>query len=240
MKFDAAANEIHVWQAKLNQPDDRIAKYLESLAPEERQRAGQFLFDIHKRRFISARGILRNILSRYLDTDPARIRLAYEAKGKPYLLDAGARNIQFNLSHSDDFVLYAIAPGNHVGIDLEVMRPVHDMEDVAKHSFSPNEYAALQRMPDDEKLAAFFNCWTRKEAYIKALGHGLSMPLDSFDVSLEPSEQSRLLHSFVRSQNDLSCSSSWSIYHWKPTPHSVAALASAAPAHDILLRDWVD
>lgn len=141
-----------------------------------------------------ARGGLRDILGRYLKRSPGQIRFVYNEKGKPGLreMDEG-RVISFNLSHSGEIVIYALTTGRDIGIDLEKTRMLDDLDGLARSNFSAAEQAALRTLPPHLQHQAFFNCWTRKEAYIKALGDGLLYPLDRFEVTLKPSDSARLV-----------------------------------------------
>ncbi len=161
----------------------------ETLTADERERAARFHFEKHRRRVIVARGILRSIIARYFGIDAWRDPgiSTYSAKGKPALAEPKIEDFGFNLSHSGDLALYAFAPGAPIGVDVEIIRPVDEMDAIAKRFFSPLEYDMLQRVPPVDQIEAFFCCWTRKEAYIKAEGLGFWIPLDSFAVSVAPS-----------------------------------------------------
>ena len=178
------ADEVHVWLADLNQhPADNL-KHL--LAADETARADRFHFDKDRNHYVVARAILRKLLAAYLGKPAHEVHFAYAEKGKPRLAEKGILN--FNLAHSHGQAVYAVASGRELGIDLEFIREDFAGEDIAERFFSRAEIASLRNVPADLAKQAFFNCWTRKEAYIKARGEGLSMPLDGFDVSLEPGE----------------------------------------------------
>lgn len=193
-----AADEIHVWLAPLEQPVECVQQFLTTLAPDERERAARFYFEKDRRHFIVARGILRALLGGYLQVPASSLHFTYNPYGKP-ILDLPDRSpaLSFNLSHSHEMALYAFTYGREIGADIEYMRPLAFDEylQLAQHHFSPRECATLRALPAAERKQAFFNCWTRKEAYIKARGKGLSLPLDSFDVSLAPNEPAELLAS---------------------------------------------
>lgn len=188
-------DEVHVWSTSLNPPPEEIEKLEETLARDERARADRFHFQKDRRRFIVARGMLRAILGRYLGREPSGLRFCYTAHGKPELAaQSGDDTLRFNVSHSHELALYGVTRGREIGVDVEYVRPVAEVEDIAERFFSPRENAVLCALPAHEKAGAFFACWTRKEAYLKALGDGLARPLDAFDVSLIPGEPARLLH----------------------------------------------
>ena len=152
----------------------------------------RFRFEKDRRRYLIGRGGLRTLLGRYLDLAPQDLRFETAAAGKPHLA-SGQRRLQFNLAHSGEYVLIAIADGRAVGIDVEEIRDDFDAGELAAHFFSPGEQRDLEMLTGRARIEAFFECWTRKEAYVKARGEGLSLPLDQFDVSLRPGEPARLI-----------------------------------------------
>jgi 4'-phosphopantetheinyl transferase len=149
------------------------------LSAEERQRAARFRFDVHRRRYVSGRGQLRRILAHYTGVAPEALVFFYGAQGKP-----SVEGIEFNLSHSGDVGVVALTRAAPVGVDVERIRAMDDLDGMARISFSSDERHNLQGLSGADKQEAFFRCWTRKEAYVKATGDGLGMPLDSFDVDL--------------------------------------------------------
>jgi 4'-phosphopantetheinyl transferase len=179
------ANDAHVWSASLDQPADMIAKLAPLLSQDEYQRAERFHRPTDRWRFIAGRGILRKIISAYLALAPDEVRFVYNEYGKPFISDDQNRGaLRFNLSHSNGMALYAVARGRRVGIDIEHMREDFATPEVAERFFSKDEVEALRAAPVDWRTEAFFSCWSRKESYIKAIGMGVSYPLDSFTVSL--------------------------------------------------------
>jgi 4'-phosphopantetheinyl transferase len=175
---------VHVWRIALNQEDDRLERFRVTLEPHELERAARFHFEKHRRHFIVARGFLRAVVARYLETQPEAVRFAYGDYGKPALSDEHV--LRFNLSHSNEVALLAVALDAELGVDVEHIRADFASEDIARRYFSRTEVDAFNALPPDERVAAFFRCWTRKEAYIKAIGKGLSQALDEFDVTLAP------------------------------------------------------
>jgi 4'-phosphopantetheinyl transferase len=163
---------------------DRVRGLEQMLSHDEIARAERFHFERDRRRFVVGRGLLRAILGRYMGIESERLRFRYGEYGKPYLAEEyGGKALQFNVAHSQDMALYAIARDREVGVDIEYIRPFPNLMQIAEQFFSARENIALQAVPEHLKDEAFFTCWTRKEAYIKARGDGLSLPLDRFDVS---------------------------------------------------------
>ena len=171
-----------------------LARYERFLAPDELQRAGRLIDPQARSRFIAGRGFLRETLAGCLGEEPARLRLAAGEFGKPCLAEAEkSPGICFNLSHAGDYCLLAVAVNRSVGIDLELVRDGLPFREMARRYFSERERAELFSLPEDYQLAAFYRCWTRKEAYLKGCGTGFSQPCDSFDVSLLPGAPPALL-----------------------------------------------
>ncbi|MGA9998244.1 MAG: 4'-phosphopantetheinyl transferase superfamily protein [Pyrinomonadaceae bacterium] len=226
-------DEVHIWRACLNQEPALVQIFLDTLTPDERQRASRFHFQKDRDHFILARGLLRFILSRYLKTSPEIIRFAYNPYGKPAIAEGTSdESLRFNVSHSRGVALYAVTRGREVGLDIESISEKFASLEIAARFFSPREIEMLQALPKSLQTRAFFNCWTRKEAYIKALGEGLSHPLDSFSVSLAPGETPTLLSS----EDDPLETSRWSLLEVVPGEGYVAALAIERPAP--VLRCW--
>jgi 4'-phosphopantetheinyl transferase len=188
-------NQVHVWRAFLTASREVRASAERVLSEEERTRVNRFYFERDRHRWVIARGILRMLLARYLLLEPHNVLFVSNEYGKPALAPAHKSKLQFNLTHSRDIALYAVAWSRAVGVDVEYMKDDIEYDELAKVSFSLQEQAVLRPLAGEAKHTAFFNCWTRKEAYIKARGMGLSLPLDLFDVSLRPGEAAALLAS---------------------------------------------
>ena len=228
-----ASNAVHVWRASLHVSTSYLNTLEGTLTADERARAERFYFQKHRERFIAGRGLLRNILSRYLDKAPDQLRFCYNSYGKPSLTkETGAEELSFNLSHSHEMALYAVTRRREIGIDIEYFRPDVEAEKLAERFFSPREAAVLRALPEHLRKEGFFNCWTRKEAYIKAEGEGMSIPLSAFDVSLTPGEPVALL----RGQKHPQETSRWSLQALNPAPGYAAALA--VKGHDWELKCW--
>ncbi|HEY1658755.1 MAG TPA: 4'-phosphopantetheinyl transferase superfamily protein [Candidatus Sulfotelmatobacter sp.] len=187
-------NEVQLWRADLDALAPEESRWQQILSTDERKRAARFHFAKDRQHFAAARAILRLILSGYLEIDPDHIDFRYSQKEKPYLAGRCAQSgIMFNVSHSEGVALYAVARGIELGVDVEFIRHEVEVESIARRFFSAYEQEQLSNLPSAERAEAFFRCWTRKEAYIKATGDGLSLPLSQFDVSLAPDSEDALL-----------------------------------------------
>lgn len=222
-------NEIHVWSARLDREPAELRTLSASLDREEGERAARYVFERHRARFAVARGVLRDILSRYLACRPAEIGFESNEYGKPSLSTGGPGGtpLHFNVSHSEGLALYAFSAETEVGVDVERIREDVATAEIAGQFFSPAEVRALGALPPHLKTEAFFNCWTRKEAYIKALGKGVSHPLDRFTVSLAPGHPALLL----TDETDPAAHNCWSLRALPTEPGYAAALAARK-------RDW--
>jgi len=217
--FDFKDRAIHVWPVRLTASDPALAELESVLAPDEKDRAARFRFERHQRAFIIARGALRTLLAGYLNQPPASVRFDYGSKGKPALVLP--EGVHFNLSHSADLAAFAFTRACDIGIDVERIQPVPDMQDVARRFFCAAETAELASLPEPQRELGFFHCWTRKEAYIKATGEGLSAPLDQFQVSLQPGAPARIFHL----SGDAEAAAAWNLLDLDLTPGYAAALA---------------
>lgn len=229
------AEEVHVWRASLNLAPVRLRELFSVLAPDEVTKAARFHFPKDRNHFVAARGILRSLLGSYLHTDPARLHFSYNSYGKPAIEAAGGEHeIKFNVSHSNGIALLAFIRGREVGVDVEYVRADFACAEVAERFFSPSEVSALRALYAGDFTEAFFNCWTRKEAFIKALGEGLSCPLASFSVSLAPREPAALLSVEGRAE----VLSRWFMRELHPWRGYAAALAFKAAACSIKCYTW--
>ncbi len=183
------STQVHLWFVKLKE-DLYQTENQRLLNAEEIKRAGKFKFELHRKRFITARAGLRSILSLYLDMNPQQIEILTTFQGKPYLKP---QLLQFNVSHAHDLALYAFTLSSPVGVDIEKIRRTYS-EAVAKRFFSTEEYEAFSKLPEDQKRFYFFRIWTCKEALIKAVGEGLRLPLSSFSIPLEDDKKEIILH----------------------------------------------
>lgn len=227
------ADDVHVWRVDFGRESSRVDGAERTLSPDELARARRFRFPRDRERFVSARVLLRELLARYLHVEAGRLRFRYGELGKPALAsDSGADAIRFNLSHSESLALFAVTRGREIGVDVERLRRDLPAERLARRFFSPREIDALLALPQHQRQQAFFACWTRKEAYVKARGDGLAFPLDQFDVALVPGEPVASL----RTDGDPEESARWSLQQLDPGPDYVAALA--VEGHQWRLRCW--
>jgi len=215
--------EVHVFCTVLDQPLWRMEHLAETLSSDERQRAARFHFGKDKNRYVAGRGMLREILGRLLGVEPAAPVFSYGVRGKPRLaMPATAENsLHFNVAHSDSLVVYAVSRRHEVGIDVERIRPVREMEDIAAHIFSKPERAQWRLLADDKKTEAFFYCWVRKEAWLKARGSGIDEPLNQIESSFG---------------GDVTGKGRFSLHSFQPASDFAAALVTKC--HDALVHCW--
>jgi 4'-phosphopantetheinyl transferase len=220
--LELGPGRIHVWSVRLDPPAEQVERLGRFLAADEWQRANRFRFERHRRQYVVGRGALRALLAAYLEARPEAIQFTYGPRGKPFLGETlGAGGLQFNLSNSDELALVGFVLGAEIGVDVEYLRPMPDCEQIAERFFSSSERQVLRGIPFPAKQEAFFNCWTRKEAYLKAMGEGLAAPLDSFDVTLAPGDPPRML----TLQGDAERAARWTFHHFRPADDYVGAVA---------------
>ncbi len=222
-----SAGEIHVW--RLPGPDEIDQGEARSLlSPGERRRAKAFRFREDRTRFVARRAGLRRLLSGYVGHPPGKLRFRTGREGKPHLEEAG--DLRFNATASGALALAAVGLGMEVGVDVERIRPLPEWPRLARRWFSPAEARELARLSEEERLRAFFCTWTRKEAYVKAVGRGLGHPLGSFTVTVDPREPPRLLE--IESANV----DGWSLEDLQPADGFVGAVASGGGVSRVLRR----
>ena len=226
-------DELHVWVASLNWPQAALNQFWQHLAEDERARADRFYFDHDRAHYIVARGLLRQLLGNYLQLPAVQIAFVYGDHGKPELVaEQALSGVRFNISHAQGVALLAFARQREVGVDIEQVRPLDDGEQIAQRFFSKNEVAVFTAVPAAQKPQAFFNCWTRKEAFIKVIGEGLSCPLDSFDVTLKPGEPAGLLQ--VKGSQE--AAARWKLENLEPAAGYAGAVI--AEGREWRLRTW--
>jgi 4'-phosphopantetheinyl transferase len=231
--IDPGKDEAHVWRASLNQSAKAIAILEALLSQDEGQRADGYYRALDRDRFIVGRGILRMIISAYLALSPRKLRFTYGEYGKPAVSDdQNDRALNFNLSHSAELALYAVTRGRAVGIDIKHIREDFATIEIAERFFSKDEVAEIKSLPMDQRTLGFFNCWSRKESFIKAKGLGVSYPLDRFTVSLTPGVPPALL----KVDDDEREASQWKVYELSPGAGYVAALIIKQPP--VTLKRW--
>ena len=243
VKFPKAwpGRDVHLWSFDLKLPAIEIKKYKNTLAEDEIARADRFYFEKDRNQSIVTRGCMRAILALYLKTKPAQIDFSYNTYGKPVLATGSLRaglhaGLSFNLSHSHEMGMLAVAQTYPVGIDIEFIRDNLDYLEIARRFFSPHEVSELEGLPKNAQKEAFFQCWTRKEAYIKAVGGGLSVPLDSFDVSLKSSEPAALLATRPNPEE----ASKWELYRLDIPANYAGALAIRGKADQLRYFHWTE
>lgn len=225
-------NEVHVWRALIKHPEDKIIEFSNTLTSKEKERASKFMVKHAANSFIAARAILRTLLSKYLGVGAQDLVFKQNQYGKPYL---DSSPLQFNLSHSHDFALFVFALNNPVGVDVEYIRSDYDFVDIAKRFFSPNEVNELFSLPKHEQSQAFFNCWARKEAFIKGLGVGMFKELNKFSVEVSYKKEGRV--SLLFDQNEHPDSSAWSLEALDPLDGYAGAFAVATNDYQLVLND---
>lgn len=227
--------EIHIWRVSLAQTESCLQSLQQTLSTDERTKAEGFHFPKGRSQFIVSRGALRAILSRYLNINSHILRFDYNSYGKPSLIAAqGGNTLRFNLSHSGGMALIAITKNREIGVDIEGINPNFPCLEIAESFFSSLEKSVLRSLPEHLQATAFFTCWTRKEAYIKAVGKGLSIPLNQFDVSLAPGEPAALLNVEENPEE----ASRWSLIELMPSSDMVAAVAVAGDCSKLHCWQW--
>ncbi|MBW4695775.1 MAG: 4'-phosphopantetheinyl transferase superfamily protein [Lyngbya sp. HA4199-MV5] len=231
--FALGETEIHIWQAGLAvSPDDR-EQFAQTLSVDEHARADRFRFSRDAHRFIVSRGILRALLGRYLQLPPDQIQFSYSDRGKPSLANPStAVELTFNLSHSEDWMVCAIARGCRVGIDLEAIHPVPNLADLTQRFFSPREHAVIHTLSDERRLRSFFQHWTCKEALLKATGDGL-MSLSTIAVCIEDDQAT-----LVSWSHAVQPVGPWRLQLFAPAPNCVAAIAADSLDRSIVFWQW--
>jgi 4'-phosphopantetheinyl transferase len=234
--FQLASDEVHSWCVSLNAPHERCVRLYASLTCEERNRSARFRFERDQQRFIIAHGVLHDLIGRYLGTQPDQIDFVYNAFGKPDLSPEFGNRLKFNISHSAALALVTIASGSDVGVDLEYVRAQSDYADIARHFFSPAEVDQLNAIPCHLYAEAFFSCWTKKEAYLKARGNGLAMSLNSFSVPVTTDPADAPVDLCVASSDFPA--KRWSLYTLQPAPGYIGALAIEGSGWRLRQRQW--
>jgi 4'-phosphopantetheinyl transferase len=214
-------NEIHIYRSSLESTSEQFKKYVSLLSPDELQKAYRYKFEKDRANYISGRALLRNLLGKYLDQSPGKITFSYSDKGKPYIKDSA---VKFNLAHSGGKAVFAIANNIEVGIDIEFMRELPDALQIAKRFFSDGEVKEFSETREGDIRTAFFNCWTRKEAFIKAVGEGLSYPLKDFAVTFKPGDKPEV--KWIKCKDDEV--KEWSLFNIDTEENYISSLAVKA------------
>jgi 4'-phosphopantetheinyl transferase len=226
-------HDVHLWCISLDQPPISAEALAPLLAADEQQRASRFVFAHDQRRFTVGRGMLRVLLSRYLEQAPAALTFSYSPNGKP-ALQHPVNSLHFNLSHSHGWALYALSDGRRLGVDIEYMRPMADALNIAQRFFCPREHGILQMLPAETQRIAFFQVWTRKEACLKAYGSGLAHALHAVEVTVAPDEPATL----VRIDGSADEAARWSLHSFTPVEGYMAALVVEGPDEKLHCWHW--
>ncbi len=211
--------DVHLWVIRLAPSEGTLERCRNWLAPDERDRAARFHFEQHRRAYTLGRGALRALIGGYTSQTPEQVRFRYGEKGKPEL--AADARLRFNVSNSGELAACAFTNNCEIGVDIERIRPMHDLEAVARRFFAPGEIADLMALSAENRATGFFNGWTRKEAYIKAVGDGLNVPLASFCVTLRPGDAPRM----VRLNGSEDAAHDWTVHAFDPAPGYAGAIA---------------
>jgi 4'-phosphopantetheinyl transferase len=226
------AGDVHVWAAELDRPTVEVHRLAASLSADEVIRAVRFRSGRDRGRFIVGRGFLRDVLARYCGAAPGQLEFRYGAHGKPWLPDA--RGLRFNLSHAGGRALCAVTRGRELGVDIERVRELDGLDGLSASVFSLGELQAWRSLHPRERPAAFFRCWTRKEAFVKAVGEGLSCALTTFDVTSAPGEPPRLLPVM----GDRGRAGRFGLHDLEMGEEHVAALAVEGTIERLVWRPW--
>lgn len=229
-------NEVHLWLTRLDVAAAASERYASVLSQMELDRASRFRLPVHERRYVAAHGCLRFVLASYLEVSPNAVEFDFGPRGKPELRSSNnPAGLRFNLAHSEDFAAIAIAAGCEVGVDVERIRPIPDAETLVNRFFSPNESKHFRRLPEGSREEAFFNLWTRKEAWLKATGEGIGHLLNQVEVSFTPGELAKLR----KLPEDYAEGQPWSLRHVSPEPGVVIAVAARCDSLE-LRSFWAD
>ncbi len=225
------AGIVHIWKAELDADSNEIDAFWPTLSEVEKKRADRFYFQKDRTHFIKARGILRHLLSRYLSLDPKALIFDYNKFGKPYLKNS---TLHFNVSHSNGLGLFAFTQNALIGVDLEKIKKQIDFETITSRFFSQNEANLILSLDLNDRTESFYKCWTRKEAFIKAHGEGLSIPLDQFEVSILDSEdvQLKIVRWNPKAIED------WSMISFEPDKEWLGALVVKSPIQQVNFYKW--
>jgi 4'-phosphopantetheinyl transferase len=219
--------EVHLYIVQLESSENNFAQAFSWLSPDEVERADRFRFERHRSAFVLGRAVLRALVASYLRIAPEEASFTYGPKGKPALgavaspLREAADSFHFNVSNSGDLAAYAFTLDCEIGVDIEHRRRLLEIEGIARRFFAPDEVSELMGLPEGERHEGFFNCWTRKEAYIKAVGDGLSVPLDSFEVTLQPGVAARM----IALDGSVAAAQRWTLQAFTPAPDYAGAIA---------------
>lgn len=231
-RMDLQWNNVHIWNIEANLESNQAELSIDFLSPDEIERASKYKFERDRRVFITARSALRRLLGKYLGIDPTKIGFFYNSYGKPNIIQD--KQLNFNVSHSEKNIVIAFAKGLGIGVDIEKIKNDFDPMELAENFFSQEEIKALSNHEEESRYRAFYRCWTRKESFIKALGQGLSYPLDSFAVSLDNDHTAQ----FLKIDGIPDPKKSWQLLSFIPAEGYIAALSTNVKPKAIQFFDW--
>jgi 4'-phosphopantetheinyl transferase len=232
-KVSLAPGEVHLWRADLNLKPQQFEVGRGLLSADERERSDRMVTQVLKNRRVAAQSILRDVLARYLQIAPFEIIFSLGERGKPFIQGG---DIEFNMSHTEDLALIAITRAHPIGVDIEFLKSSKYHDSIVQKNYSSQEFAQYQALPENEKLEAFFRGWTRKEAYIKAIGLGLYYPLEKFTVDLCSKEDKAMLSI----ENSHERAKSWLLPSFWVDEKIIGAVAMEAEIKNWLFWDWRD
>jgi len=228
--------EVHVWRCPVSLSTKRAGGWVQILSSDERIRAARFVFKKDRVQFIVARAFLRVLLGRYLHRLPEAIRFTYGENGKPGLpAHASDGPFGFNIAHAGDWIVCAVAPSSQIGVDIECAHRGLDVSSLGDSILSDGEQEALRSLPIGERITSFLACWTRKEAYLKSMGLGLQVPLDTFEVSVRPSERPRI----VSIDGNQDRAEHWFLEEFSPTERYAGAVVIRGSGWRVIYHDFV-
>lgn len=228
--------EAHVWCVELDRPASRIDEVFRFLSEDEQRRANEFRFEEKRRHFIVGRATLRQLIGECLKANPVALEFSYTQRGKPELAGLHTEKLHFNLSHSGNLALIALTRICPLGVDLEQVRAVRYDAEIARRFFTAPESASLESLPEDEQTGAFFNLWTRKEAWLKATGVGISESLGRVEISFLPGEPACVVNVVDKPEE----AKKWTLVELKPAKGFVGALAIRARGLNVRCWQWVE
>ncbi|MGI9549671.1 MAG: 4'-phosphopantetheinyl transferase family protein [Aurantibacter sp.] len=232
MHTDLPSNTIHVWTKNFGAVQHETERLIHLLNDHEKIRANKFKFPKDRQRFIVSRAVLKVLLGRYLDENPQEIEFEYGAYGKPEVKVPSSVN--FNISHAGNMVVLGFVKNYTIGVDVEIVKNDFDVVELAENFFSQDEIRALSNTNENERFRAFYRCWTRKESFIKAVGQGLSYPLDSFAVSLDDDHSAE----FLKINGIPDPQKNWRLHSFIPADGYIAALSINGNPKTIQFFDW--
>jgi len=229
--FDLPKNEVHLWHCRFDANKDNMEAFKRILSKDEIEKASGFKFDVHREQSIISRGVLRILLGKYLQQPPRSVSFGYSEFDRPFL--KGNSNLQFNVSHSGNRSVFGFVQNAEIGVDIEKLKSDFEVMDIAQNFFSSDEIQTLQALPENQKVAGFFRCWTRKESFIKAKGSGLSFSLTSFSVSLNL-DNAKLL----RTDWKLTEKEEWRLFSFEPEIGYIGALSIRGNIDRVYYSNW--